>query len=78
MLPSARSSGAATVEAMLSGLAPGRLARTWITGKSTRGSGDTGSRRHASKPISTMLAASITLPMGRRMKKRASAFMGMR
>ena len=32
MLPSARSSGVATVAAIDSGLAPGRLAVTWIAG----------------------------------------------
>src|SRR3954469_17944414 len=30
-----RSSGWATLEAMVSGLAPGRLAETWMVGKST-------------------------------------------
>ena len=45
MLPSDRSSGVATLEAMISGLAPGRLACTVITGKSMFGSGDTGSRQ---------------------------------
>ena len=38
-----RSSGCATEEAMVSGLAPGRLAETWMVGKSTCGSGATGS-----------------------------------
>ena len=38
-----RSSGCATDEAMVSGLAPGRLAVTWMVGKSTCGSGATGS-----------------------------------
>ena len=37
------SSGCATAEAMVSGLAPGRLAETWMVGKSTCGSGATGS-----------------------------------
>ena len=36
-------SGVATLLAMVSGLAPARLALTEITGKSTSGSGDTGS-----------------------------------
>ena len=44
MLPSARSSGVATVAAIVSGLAPGRLAVTEITGNSTCGNGATGSR----------------------------------
>ena len=39
------SSGSATAEAMVSGLAPGRLAVTWMVGKSTLGSAATGSAR---------------------------------
>ena len=39
------SSGVATAEAMVSGLAPGRLAVTWIVGKSTLGRSLTGRRR---------------------------------
>ena len=45
MRPNWRSSGVATDEAMFSGLAPGRSARTWITGNSTCGSEATGSVR---------------------------------
>ncbi len=41
--PRWRSSGAATVVAMVSGLAPGMLAWTEMIGKSTCGSGETGS-----------------------------------
>jgi len=40
---SCRSSGCATEAAMVSGLPPGRLAETWIVGKSTCGRGATGS-----------------------------------
>ena len=40
---SCRSSGCATVDAIVSGLAPGRLAETCMVGNSTRGSGATGS-----------------------------------
>ena len=36
------SSGAATADAMVSGSAPGRLALTWMVGKSTLGSSLTG------------------------------------
>ena len=43
MCPSCRSSGVATDEAMISALAPGRPAPTLIVGKSTCGSGETGS-----------------------------------
>ena len=43
--PNCRSSGVATDEAIVSGLAPGRVAWTWMTGNSTWGSGATGSMR---------------------------------
>jgi hypothetical protein len=39
------SRGVATAAAMVSGLAPGSWAETWIVGKSTLGSEETGSRR---------------------------------
>ncbi len=39
------SRGVATADAMVSGLAPGRSAPTWIVGKSTFGRSFTGSRR---------------------------------
>ena len=39
------SSGVATDAAMVSGLAPGKLALTWIVGKSTVGKSLTGNRR---------------------------------
>ena len=39
------SSGVATAEAIVSGLAPGSCAVTWIVGKSTFGSSLTGSSR---------------------------------
>ncbi len=45
MLPSARSSGVATVDAIVSGLAPGSEADTEMVGKSTCGKGATGSRK---------------------------------
>ena len=45
MVESWRSIGVATEAAMVSGLAPGRLADTTMVGKSTRGSAATGSRR---------------------------------
>ena len=38
-----RSSGVATLVAIVSGLAPGSCAETWMVGKSTCGSGATGS-----------------------------------
>ena len=45
MVENCFSSTVATAEAMVSGLAPGSSAVTWIVGKSTFGSVDTGSRR---------------------------------
>ena len=50
MRPNCRSSGVATDDAMVSGLAPGRPAFTEMVGKSTCGSGDTGSSRNATTP----------------------------
>src|SRR5438445_9036397 len=44
------SSGVATADAMVSGLAPGRLAFTWIVGKSTFGRLLTGKGRQAITP----------------------------
>ncbi len=45
MVENCRSSGVATEEAMVSGLAPGREAETWRVGKSTFGRSETGSSR---------------------------------
>ncbi|MND09363.1 hypothetical protein D3C83_326250 [compost metagenome] len=45
MVENCFSSGVATADAMVSGLAPGNVAVTWIVGKSTFGSAATGSRR---------------------------------
>ncbi len=42
MVENCRSSGVATADAMVSGLAPGRLAVTWMVGKSTLGRSLTG------------------------------------
>ena len=65
ILPKARSSGVATVLAILSGLAPGKLAVTLITGKSTCGRGATGSNRQANKPTSTSAKDSKPVATGR-------------
>ena len=43
--PKLRSSGAVTSDAITSGLAPGSWVVTWMVGKSTCGSDDTGSHR---------------------------------
>jgi hypothetical protein len=43
--PKFRSSGAVTSDAITSGLAPGSCVVTWMVGKSTCGSDETGSQR---------------------------------
>ena len=68
--PSARSSGAETLAAIVSGLAPGNDALTRIVGKSTCGNGDTGNNPYASTPTSTSATAIKPLATGRRMKGR--------
>ena len=69
MVENWRSSGVATAEAMVSGLAPGRLAVTWMVGKSTFGRSLTGSFWYAITPNSTMAAISSVVRTGRRMKR---------
>ncbi len=68
MAPSARSSGVVRLVATVSGDAPGRLAETWMVGKSTLGSGDTGSFRKATRPASAMPMVSSVVATGRAMK----------
>src|SRR5438045_5415567 len=67
MRPNWRSSGVATAEAIVSGLAPGSAAWTLITGYSTWGRGATGSIRYAMSPASSRATLSSVVPMGRRM-----------
>src|SRR5262245_19195553 len=62
------SSGVATADAIVSGLAPGSEAVTWMVGKSTFGRSFTGSARYASMPNTTMPAMSSVVMTGRRMK----------
>src|SRR5579871_3712519 len=50
MRPNCRSSGVATAEAIVSGLAPGSPVLTEIDGKSTCGSGATGRKLYATAP----------------------------
>src|SRR5215470_20151299 len=45
--PKNRSSGVATEDAIVSGLAPGRVAEIWMVGKSTWGNGETGNKVYA-------------------------------
>jgi len=75
MAPNARSSGVATVAAMVSGLAPGRLALTEMVGYSTWGRGATGSKKYAHKPASTRPSVKSAVAMGRAIKG-AERFMG--
>src|SRR5580698_7041379 len=66
--PKRRSSGVATEDAMVSGLAPGKLADTLMVGKSTFGSGATGRSKYAATPASRMASASSEVAIGRLMK----------
>src|SRR5579862_146606 len=68
MRPNWRSSGVATADAIVSGLAPGKLALTEMTGNSTCGSGATGRKLKASTPESSSAAASNDVPTGRLIK----------
>ena len=66
MSPRWRSSGVATVVAIVSGLAPGSCAVTEIVGKSTCGSGATGNLQNANMPASAMPMVSSVVATGRR------------
>ena len=68
MVENWRSSGVATDAAMVSGLAPGRLAFTWMVGKSTFGRSLTGSARYPATPNSTMPSMTSVVITGRRIK----------
>src|ERR1700722_9778763 len=60
MCPNCRSSGVAIDDAIISALAPGKLAPTAIVGKSTCGSGDTGSTTNAIAPATaTAIVSSV-------------------
>ena len=65
MRPNWRSSGVATAEAIVSGLAPGMLADTEIVGKSTWGSGAIGSKWKAIPPASATATVSSVVATGR-------------
>ncbi len=64
--PKRRSSGVATDDAIVCGLAPGSAALTLMVGKSTRGSGATGRLRYPARPASSTAAASSDVAIGRR------------
>ena len=65
MWPNWRSNGVATEEAMISALAPGKPAPTEIVGKSTCGSGETGSTSKAMAPAMAMAIVSKVVATGR-------------
>ena len=62
-----RSSGAATDEAMVSALAPWKLAVTWMVGKSTCGNGATGRNGKETRPTKASAVISSVVATGRRM-----------
>src|SRR5208337_4106013 len=68
MRPNWRSSGVATEDAIVSGLAPGNAAWTWMVGNSTCGNGDTGSSRNAMAPASASAPVSSVVATGFLMK----------
>src|ERR1700735_2886730 len=65
--PNCRSSGVATDEAMISGLAPGKLAPTETVGKSTCGSAATGNSLNATAPASAKATVKSVVATGRSM-----------
>jgi len=65
--PNWRSSGVATDEAIVSGLAPGKPALTEMVGNSTSGSGATGSSRYAAAPANVIATTSSVVATGLRM-----------
>src|SRR6185369_17746906 len=68
MVANWRSSVVATDAAMVSGLAPGRPAETWMVGKSTFGRSLTGNERYPAMPNSTIPIISSAVMTGRVMK----------
>src|SRR5215469_16547616 len=65
MWPNCRSNGVAIDDAIISALAPGRLAPTEIVGKSTCGSGDTGSTLNAIAPAIAIAVVKSVVATGR-------------
>src|SRR5207237_119450 len=66
MRPNWRSSGVATADAMVSGLAPGKPAETWMVGNSTWGRGATGKKRYEMTPERARPAVSSEVATGLR------------
>ena len=69
MLENWRSRIEATDEAIVSGLAPGSCAWTWMVGKSTRGTAATGSCLKPKMPAMTNDAITRIVMTGRRMQR---------
>ncbi len=69
------SSGVATAEAMVSGLAPGSAAVTWMVGKSMAGRSLTASDRYPMMPKAT-IDSWISVVVTGRLMNRAERFMG--
>src|SRR5579863_1476241 len=67
MRPNWRSSGVATEEAMISGLAPGKPAATEMVGKSTCGRAETGNTLNATAPARARATVRSAVATGRRM-----------
>src|SRR3954469_17391419 len=67
MVENCFSSGDATDDAIVSGLAPGNDAFTWMVGKSTFGRSLTGSSRYAKRPKMRIAAMTNVVMMGRLM-----------
>ena len=63
--PNCRSRGVAIEDAIVSGLAPASVAVTWTVGKSTCGSGATGSSGNAATPINASAPISSDVATGR-------------
>ena len=66
MCPNCRSSGVATEDAMICALAPGNEAETEMVGKSTCGSGETGSTVNEIAPAMAMAMVNKVVATGRR------------
>jgi hypothetical protein len=71
MVENCFSSGVATAAAIVSGLAPGRFAFTWMVGKSTVGRSLTGSIRYPTMPNMRIEVTSRVVATGRRMNRAA-------
>src|SRR5579871_4546884 len=68
MVENCFSSGVATDDAIVSGLAPGKFAFTTMVGKSTLGRSLTGRYRYAIRPNSTIASEMSVVITGRRIK----------